>query len=152
MIFLVKLMKQNIKIFLVALLIGGVSTYFFAYKYNNTITGFALSPKVTIFYVGSYNNLNEAEAQRSKYNSAIIYSKNNIYKVVVGVYSSSDSIDLMRSYFASLDIVVYEESIKVDNAFLKKIEPYDLLIKTSSKDYYSNLNNSLLNLFNEYIS
>ena len=40
----------------------------------------------------------------------------------------------------------------MNNEFLKSIGNYELLIKTSEKSYYDNINNSLLKLFNEYIS
>ena len=121
-------MKHNLKVFLIALIIGMVASYIFCYKFDNTIISKALESKATYFYVGSYNSLNEATTKKANYKNAIIYNDNGIYKIVIGIYSKKESIELMSSYFL------------------------DLLIKTSEKSYYDNINNSLLKLFNEYIS
>lgn len=58
----------------------------------------------------------------------------------------------MSSYFLDLNYNFRTSEIKMNNEFLKSIGNYELLIKTSEKSYYDNINNSLLKLFNEYIS
>jgi len=79
-------MKQNVKVFLVALLIGIVSCYIFCYKFDNTIITNALESKITYFSVGSYNSLENAANKKSNYKNALIYNDNGIYKVIIGVY------------------------------------------------------------------
>ena len=144
-------MKQNIKVFIVALLIGIGATYIFAYKYDNKIISKALSSKVTYFYTGSYTDINDALKKQENENS-IIYNDSGIYKVVIGVYSKKEVIDLMKTYYHDNNINFYEDTLKIDNTFIKDIESYELLIKSSSKEYYNNLNNSILNIFNEYLN
>ena len=145
-------MKHNLKVFLIALIIGMVASYIFCYKFDNTIISKALESKATYFYVGSYNSLNEATTKKANYKNAIIYNDNGIYKIVIGNYFKKESIELMSSYFLDLNYNFRTSEIKMNNEFLKSIGNYELLIKTSEKSYYDNINNSLLKLFNEYIS
>ena len=87
------------------------------------------------------------------YNAASkMNNDNGIYKIVIGIYSKKESIELMSSYFLDLNYNFRTSEIKMNNEFLKSIGNYELLIKTSEKSYYDNINNSLLKLFNEYIS
>ncbi len=143
-------MKHNLKIFFIALLIGMAVALIYAYKFDNTITSLAIGNKATIFYVGAYNNLEEANKKKSSYNSAMIYNDNGIYKVVIGVFIEQESIELMQSFFNDAGITFNMDQIKVSSEFKKLSSSYELLLKTSSKDMYQSVNNSLLKLFNEY--
>ncbi|MBE6154026.1 MAG: hypothetical protein E7163_00405 [Firmicutes bacterium] len=145
-------MKQNVKVFFVALIIGIVSSYIFCYKYDNTIITNALESKVTYFCVGSYNNMESANNKKNNYKNALIYNKDGIYKVIIGVYKEKESIELMESYFIDKDVKFTKETMKASVDFLNVISNYELLIKTSDRSYYENINNSLLKLFNEYIN
>lgn len=145
-------MKQNIKIFLIALLIGIISCYIVCYKLDTPLIGNALDTKVTIFYVGTYNNQDDALKKEKTMKKAIIYEENNIYRVIIGVYQKEESIDLMSSYFIDQGISFQKKEIKVNNEFIKKSKDYELLLKTSEKEYFQNINNSLLTLFHEYSS
>lgn len=144
-------MKNNIKIFLIALVLGMVASYIFCYKFDNTIITKALESKVTYFYVGSYNNEESAISKKTNYENAIIYNDNGIYKIIIGIYKNKDSIELMRSYFNDQGVNFYQSELKISNEFTKNLESYETLIRTSSKDTYHNLNNYILKLFNEYI-
>lgn len=145
-------MKQNIKLFLIALVIGMLSSYILCTKFDSPLEALALESKITYFYVGSYNNLNEATTKKNKYQNALIYNENGIYKVVIGLYSNQESIDLMTSFFIDSGITFQKSELKVSNEFKKSCESYELLIKSSETSHYDNINKSLLNLFNEYIS
>lgn len=145
-------MKQNVKIFLIALIIGMIASYIFCYKFDNTLITSAIESKVTYFYVGSYNNLETANNKKKNYNNAIIYNDNGIYKIIIGVYNKKDTIELMESYFIDKGITFRSATLKTDNAFLKQISNYELLIQSSDQSYYESLNNSLLKLFNEYLN
>lgn len=144
-------MKNNLKIFLIALILGMVASYIFCYKFDNTILSKALESKVTYFYVGSYNSEEAAVTKKNNYQNSIIYNDNGIYKIVIGVYKNKESIELMRSFFNDQGINFYQGELKISSEFTKNLESYETLIKTSSKDTYSNLNNYILKLFNEYI-
>ncbi len=87
-------MKQNVKIFLIALIIGGIASYLVCYKFDNTIITNAIDARVTYFYVGAYNTEEAALNKSSKYNNSIIYKENGIYKVLIGVYSG----EWLRTY------------------------------------------------------
>lgn len=145
-------MKQNVKIFLIALVIGMIAAFFICYKVDPAIISNAIESKVTYFYVGSYNNMEEAATKKNKYPNSLIYNEKGIYKVVIGVYNKKESIELMESYFNDLGITFYKKELKVSNELLKNMQNYELLITTNEKTYYENLNNSLLKLFNEYIN
>ena len=58
----------------------------------------------------------------------------------------------MESYFIDKGITFRTNTLKIDNEFIQMIFNYEVLIKTSDKNYYENINNSLLKLFNEYIN
>lgn len=145
-------MKQNIKLFLIALIIGMLSSYILCTKFDSTLEALAFESKITYFYVGSYNDLSEATTKKNKYQNALIYNDKGIYKVIIGLYSNKESIDLMSSYFIDKGLTFQKNELKVSSEFKKSCESYELLIKTSTPNYYDNINNSLLNLFNEYIS
>ncbi len=145
-------MKQNIKIFLIALVLGMIASYIFCYKFDDPLSSLALESKITYFYVGSYNNLESATAKKNNFDNAIIYNDNGIYKIVIGAYSNKESIDLMSSYFIDLGITFRTSELKVSNELLNNISSYEILIKTSEKNYYDSINNSLLKIFNEYIN
>lgn len=145
-------MKQNIKLFLIALIIGMISSYILCTKFDSPLEALAFESKITYFYVGSYNDLSEATTKKNKYQNALIYNDNGIYKVIIGLYSNKESIDLMSSYFIDKGLTFQKNELKVSSEFKKSCESYEVLIKTSTPNYYDNINNSLLNLFNEYIS
>lgn len=145
-------MKQNIKIFLIALVLGGIATYLVCYKFDIPIVSNALDSKVTYFYVGSYNNIEEANSKKSKYPSSILYEEDGIYRIIIGVYSKEDCMELMESFFIDQGITFRKKEIKISSEYLKLSSNYELLITTSDKTYYENLNASILKLFNEYIN
>ena len=149
---MVKKMKQNFKTFIIAVILGLGICYLVNTKFDKTILTKALESKVSYFYLGSYNDLTKAESKKASFENSIIYNDKGIYKVVIGVYGNKDAKELMRSYFDSQNINFYEDTMRINNEFLKQSEAYELLIKTSDYSYYENINNSLLNLFNEYIS
>ena len=145
-------MKQNVKIFLIALGIGMISAFVVCYKIEPTIISNALETKVTYFYVGSYNDINSANNKKSNYNNALIYSSDSIYSVIIGVYNKKESIELMESYFLDKGINFRKKEVKASQELIKAMRDYELLIATSDKNYYENLNKSLLKLFSEYIN
>ena len=143
-------MKENVKIFLIALIIGMAVAFFLSYKFQDQAV-FAINPKVTYFYVGTYNSLDVANTKAQNYTSSFVFENNRIYQVVIGVYQDKNVIDLMSSYFLDKGITFYQEELKVDNKFLSDISNYELLIKSSDSSYYESINSSLLNLFREYM-
>lgn len=145
-------MKQNVKIFLIALVIGMISAFLVCYKIEPTIISNALETKVTYFYVGSYNDLSSANNKKANYNNAIIYNDNGIYSIIIGVYSKKESIELMESYFFDKGINFRQKEVKASGELIKAMRDYELLIASSDKSYYDNLNKSLLKLFSEYIN
>lgn len=144
-------MKENVKIFLIALIIGMAVAFFLSYKFQDQAV-FAINPKVTYFYVGTYNSLDVANTKAQNYTSSFVFENNGIYQVVIGVYQDKNVIDLMSSYFLDKGITFYQEELKVDNKFLSDISNYELLIKSSDSSYYESINSSLLNLFREYMT
>lgn len=144
-------MKENVKIFLIALIIGMAVAFFLSYKFQDQAV-FAINPKVTYFYVGTYNSLDVANTKAQNYTSSFVFENNRIYQVVIGVYQDKNVIDLMSSYFLDKGITFYQEELKVDNKFLSDISNYELLIKSSDSSYYESINSSLLNLFREYMT
>lgn len=145
-------MKQNVKIFIIALIIGMISAFLVCYKLEPTIISNALETKVTYFYVGSYNDLNSANNKKNNFKNAIIYNDNGIYSIIIGVYNKKESIELMESYFLDQGINFRQKEIKVSPELIKSLQNFELLITTSDKNYYESLNKSLLNLFSEYIN
>lgn len=145
-------MKQNAKVFLIALLIGIGASYIFCYKRGDVLISNALNTKATCFYVGTYNNIEEAKNKQSNYENSIIYNEKGIYKVVIGVYTDREVIDLMASYFEDQNIKFYTKEIKITGEYINRVKNYEELIKTSSKEYYKSLNLSILKTFNEYIN
>ena len=143
-------MNENVKIFLIALIIGMAVAFFLSYKFSDDVA-FAINPKVTYFYVGTYNNVDDANNKARNYTNSLVYEDNSLYKVVIGIYQDKGVIDLMSSYFRDQGIVFYQEEIKVDSSFLSDISNYELLILSSDAAYYESVNTSILNLFGEYI-
>ena len=82
------LMKENIKIFLIALILGMVVAFFLSYKFKEPIA-YALNPEATILYVGSYNNIDIATSKQRNYPS----SSSSYSRYPVHPYSTSDSTD-----------------------------------------------------------
>lgn len=144
-------MKENIKIFLIALILGMAVAFALSYKFREPIA-FALNPEATILYVASYNNIDTATSKQANYPDSVIYEEEGIYKIVIGIFSDKIVLDLMKSYFQDQGLTFYEEKIKTNSHFLQEINNYELLIKSSETSYYDTLNKSLLNLFNEYIN
>ena len=144
-------MKENIKIFLIALILGMAVAFALSYKFREPIA-FALNPEATILYVASYNNIDTAISKQANYPDSVIYEEEGIYKIVIGIFSDKIVLDLMKSYFQDQGLTFYEEKIKTNSHFLQEINNYELLIKSSETSYYDTLNKSLLNLFNEYIN
>ena len=144
-------MKENVKLFLIALVLGMVIAFFLSFKFKDQVA-FAINPSVTYFYVGSYNSLEAATNLSQHYSHSVVYQDGDIYKVVIGVYRDNNVIDLMSSYFANKGVSFERKSIGVDNSFLSEIKNYELLIKSSEASYYESINASILNLFREYLS
>jgi len=129
-----------------------VTSYIFFYKFDNNIITNAIESKVTYFYVGSYNDLTSANNKKNQYSNAIIYKDNGIYKVIIGVYNKEECIELMESFFLDKGITFRKKEMKVESSYIKESSNYELLIISSEKSYYENLNNSILKLFKEIIS
>ncbi len=143
-------MKENIKIFIIALIIGMVVAFFLSYKFRDDIV-FALHPEATIFYVASYSDIDLANNKASTYQNSVIYFNGEIYKVVIGVFYDENVINLMDSYFKDQGLSFLQENISIDSIFLKNIKNLEELIKASDRSYYENINASLLDLFHEYM-
>ncbi len=145
-------MKENVKVFLIALVIGMIAAFVVCYKFDNTIFSNALETKVSYFVVGTYNNKEDALEKSKNVNTSIIYDKNGIYEVVIGAYNKKETISLMESYFNDLGYHYKIGTLKVDNDFIRKIDTYESLIKTSDKKYFKELNASILKEFSLYIN
>ena len=144
-------MKENVKLFLIALILGMAIAFFLSFKFKDQVA-FAINPTVTYFYVGSYNSLDAASKVSQNYPNSVIYQDKDIYKIVIGVFSEDNVVDLMSSYFKDKGISFNRGSMSVDNAFLGEISNYELLIKSSDPSYYESINESILNLFREYMN
>ena len=144
-------MKENVKLFLIALILGMAIAFFLSFKFKDQVA-FAINPTVTYFYVGSYNSLDAASKVSQNYPNSVIYQDKDIYKIVIGVFSEDNVVDLMSSYFEDKGISFNRGSMSVDNAFLGEISNYELLIKSSDPSYYESINESILNLFREYMN
>lgn len=143
-------MKENIKIFVIALIIGMAIAFFLSFKFQDDVA-LAINPEVTYFYVGSYNRLEDANQKAANYPNSVIYQNGSIYQIVIGVYHGTEVIALMSSYFHDQNISFYQETMKVDSSFFKDISTYELLIKSSDASYYESVNTSMLQLFREYM-
>ena len=136
---------------MVAVIIGiGVALVF--NKLDKNIIATALSPSVTYFSVGTYNDLEMAKSKKNNYEEAIIYNDKGLYKVIIGVYSNPDTTLLMRSYFKDQNYTFSEDKMKMSNEFINSIENFELLIKSSDKSYYESLNKSILEVFSRMIN
>ncbi len=144
-------MKENVKVFLIALVLGMAVAFFLSFKFQDDVV-LAINPQVTYFYVASYNDSEKAQQKQEEYAHSLIYEDNGIYKIVIGVYQDRGVIALMSSYFSDLGIDFYTDEMKVDSSFLREIENYEYLIKSSEATYYESINTTILNLFDEYIS
>jgi len=144
-------MRQNIKVFLIALILGASVSFIYCKYFDNTILGLASDAKVTYFSVGSYSDYLSADAKKASYPGSLIYNQNGIYKVVIGVYTSSEAVELMQSYFGDKGINFTTNETKINKDFKTRAEVYETLIKSGDKDNILNINNSLLKLFSEYI-
>lgn len=144
-------MKENVKLFLIALILGMAIAFFLSFKFKDQVA-FAINPTVTYFYVGSYNSLDAPSKVSQNYPNSVIYQDKDIYKIVIGVFSEDNVVDLMSSYFKDKGISFNRGSMSVDNAFLGEISNYELLIKSSDPSYYESINESILNLFREYMN
>lgn len=145
------IMKENVKVFLIALVLGMAVAFFLSFKFQDDVV-LAINPQVTYFYVASYNDSEKAQQKQEEYAHSLIYEDNGIYKIVIGVYQDRGVIALMSSYFSDLGINFYTDEMKVDSSFLREIENYEYLIKSSEATYYESINTTILNLFDEYIS
>ena len=145
------IMKENVKVFLIALVLGMAVAFFLSFKFQDDVV-LAINPQVTYFYVASYNDSEKAQQKQEEYANSLIYEDNGIYKIVIGVYQDRGVIALMSSYFSDLGINFYTDEMKVDSSFLREIENYEYLIKSSEATYYESINTTILNLFDEYIS
>lgn len=144
-------MKDKLKVFLVALILGAGVSYFVCYKFDPPVIAFGKSSNATIVYVGSYTSLTDAQEKSKDFPNSIIYNDNNIYKVLIGVYSDKEVLSLMESYLNDKNIKYQISTLKVNSEFLNNIKNYQLLIKSSEKTYYENINKSILKVFNEYM-
>ena len=145
------IMKENVKVFLIALVLGMAVAFFLSFKFQDDVV-LAFNPQVTYFYVASYNDPAKSEEKQKEFPNSLIYEDNGIYKIVIGVYQDRGVIALMSSYFSDLGIDFYTDEMKVDSSFLREIENYEYLIKSSEATYYESINTTILNLFDEYIS
>ena len=105
-------MKENIKIFLIALILGMAVAFALSYKFREPIA-FALNQEATILYVASYNNIDTATSKQANYPNSVIYEEEGIYKIVIGIFSDKIVLDLMKSYF-QLSCHIY---IRIDYSF-----------------------------------
>ncbi len=145
-------MKQNVKIFLFALILGIGVAIFINTKFDPTIITKAIDSRVTYLAIGTYNNLEEAQNKSETYEGAIVYDDKGIYKVLIGVYTEEESVLLMSSYFQDKGVNFTKGELKVNSKLINTLKSYEMLIKTSNSSYYESINNSLLQVFREYLN
>ncbi len=145
-------MKQNAKIFLFALVLGIGVAIFINTKFDTSIITNAMDARITYLAIGTYNNIEDANNKSNTYNGSFVYDDGGIYKVLIGVYTEDESVLLMSSYFQDKDINFTKGELKVNNNVIKALKNYEMLIKTSDSTYYENINNSLLQVFREYLN
>lgn len=145
-------MKQNAKVFIVALVLGAVCSFIYCKYFPDSIMGLASDAKVTYFSVGTYNDKTSADIKKNNYPNAIIYNQDGLYKVVIGIYTSREATELMQSYFSDSGVTYTIGEAKVNKDFKTRAAVYDTLIKSSDKETILSINNSLLKLFSEYIN
>ena len=59
------IMKENMKVFLIALVLGMAVAFFLSFKFSDDVV-LAINPQVTYFYVASYNDLEKAKEKQKE--------------------------------------------------------------------------------------
>ena len=143
-------MKENVKIFLIALVIGMVVAFLISFKYKDDVA-FAFQTSATMFCLGTYNDEQIALEKSKNYPHSIVYQNNGTYQVIIGIYVDDVVCKLISSYYRDLGLYFDTEKIDVSGKFLEEIKSLEVLIKTGDEHYYENVNTSILNLFSEYM-
>ncbi len=146
------IMKKNVKIFILALLMGIIGTIIFTSTFDSTLITNAIEKKAYLLIGGTYTTKEQAEDKLSEYSRGIIYNNNGLYEVVIGIYPDRETKDIMASYFRDNSFTFSEKELKANGTLINNLENFAALIKKSDDEYYESINNSLLQIFKEYIN
>ena len=146
------IMKKNVKIFILALLMGIIGTIIFTSTFDSTLITNAIEKKAYLLIGGTYTTKEQAEDKLSEYSRGIIYNNNGLYEVVIGIYPDRETKDIMASYFRDNAFTFSEKELKANGTLINNLENFVALIKKSDDEYYESINNSLLQIFKEYIN
>ncbi len=145
-------MKQNFKVFFVALILGiGISLIYQKYFSDQNILTFAKESTITYFYVGTYNSEEEVKKMALNYANSLIYEDNGLYRLLIGACTNDNCLDLLSSYFNEENINYNKKTIKINNAYIREVQNYELLINTTDKKYYPSIISSILKTLANYL-
>lgn len=147
-------MKKYMKVLLVAILLGGAMAYFFYRDINKEVRAITKKEEmISLFQVGVFKNVSNAQKLASTFNRAIIYYDNLYYRVIMGVAYHEENKVKLENYCNNHNITYYIKEMRIDKTFIEKISNYENLMLKSDKDnVIESINNNILQIFESYIN
>ena len=147
------MMKTYLKIIVGAILIGSIFAYLFYKDISSEVVAISNSEyEITLFQVGVFKSLENAQNYQSNFATSIIYEDNEYYRVIIGISYHEENKVKLESYFTSKGINYYERTIKMNEKFINSLTNYELvMIETREDEVINNVNNSMLQLFLSYL-
>ena len=147
-------MKKYLKIFGIAILLGGLMAYFFYRDINKEVRAITKKEEIiTLFQTGVFKDLDNAKNFAQTFSSSYIYKDNNFYRVIIAISYHEETKSKLESFYKNKEIEFYEKEIRINKDLIEKISNYEsIIIKSNKSEVIDNVNNSILNIFSSYIS
>lgn len=140
-------MKKFLITILVAVIIGAcLGIYSFnKFKEDDTIPTVSINNnQVYALQVGVFDNFDNAQNLASKYGGIVLLDGTR-YRVYIAIVN--DTLNLIKNYYDEKNIAYYIRTIDVTKEFIDKLNDYETILKSSSKDSYDDL---IKNILKEY--
>ena len=140
-------MKSYFKFVLGAVFLGGILAFFFYRDIQNEVIAITTDKEyISVFQVGVFKSLENAQKFSEDYASSGIYADGDVYRVIIAV--TQENVDKLSNYFTSLNIKFYIKEILMEEEIKDKIKNYDKVIaKTDKEEVLNKLNKSCVELF-----
>lgn len=137
-------MKKTIKTILASFLIGALLSLLVIFKFQKQLPFLEEKNIVTVFQIGVYKSIENAQKKQEEYNNSIIIKDNDYYRVFIGVAEDKTCEKLLENYYLTQNINVYPKEIEVTKKFLEEIKNYEKKISKEDVSLMEKMNAEMM--------
>lgn len=145
-------MKKYIITIIMAIVVGVVfGIWYFKDVKKDVADALSISDNsANAFQVGVYHNYDNAVAEQSKYDNAVIIPDGEFYRVYIGLSKEGKETEFLKEYFDSKNYYYYIKRVEIPTTFVDSFVNYqEVLLNTDEIDL---INKKILEEYSESLN